>query len=329
MFGLTGLALSIAVCSAVLAAHDQPPWALPVLVATAVATFLVLALAVKALTGRESLVYYHHEILVLAVCAAVAGAVGLDVAACLDAVVLGVGAFLAFGRVGCLNAGCCHGRPAEHGVRYAPEHVAGGFPAELVGVRLRPVQGIEAAAAAAITLAGLACVTAGAEPGVALAVYVAAYGLVRFTLEEWRGDAGRRRRLGFSEAQWTSLVLTAVAAIAYPWTAVVPVGIAAAMAVLARRGRTRAAVEPAELARALERSQATGEPVPIGAGVLLSSGTAGGDRHYTLSGPGRLDGVARELLALRHPGAEAEILPRAGVLHAVVAGGAREPAQVA
>ena len=35
------------------------------------------------------------------------------VAAGLDAAVLGIGAFLAFGRIGCLNAGCCHGRPAR------------------------------------------------------------------------------------------------------------------------------------------------------------------------------------------------------------------------
>ena len=318
VFGLTGLAASVAVCAAVLAAHGEPWWALPLLAATAVATSLALALAVKALTGRETLIYYHHEILVLAACALALGAAGLDVAAGLDAAVLGVGTFLAFGRIGCLNAGCCHGRPAGRGVRYAHEHVAGGFPPELVGVRLAPVQAVESAAAAAIVLAGLACVAAGAEPGVALAVYVAAYGVVRFELEESRGDAGRRRLLGFSEAQWTSLALTALAAIAYPRTAGAPIAIALEMAVLARRGRAAAAVPAAALARALERSDAGGAPVPLGGGLLLSAGDAAGTRHYTLSGPGRLDDLARQLLALRHPRAEAELLPRGQVLHVVV-----------
>ena len=31
----------------------------------------------------------------------------------LDATALGLGAFLACGRVGCTLAGCCHGRPAS------------------------------------------------------------------------------------------------------------------------------------------------------------------------------------------------------------------------
>jgi hypothetical protein len=332
VLGVTGLAASLAVCAAVLVAHEEPLWALPVIGGTGVASFVVLALAVKALTGRESLVYYHHEILVLAACAAVTSAAGLDVAASLDAAALGVGAFLAFGRIGCLNAGCCHGRPARRGVCYGPAHLAEGFASELVGVRLVPVQAVEAAGAATITLAGLACVAAGAAPGVALGVYVAAYGLLRFGLEEWRGDAGRRRLFGFSEAQWTSLVLTAAAAVAYPVAAVAPAAIAVAMTVLAWRGRSASSVAPVALARALERSGADGAPVPVGGGLLLSSGTAGGARHYTLSGarPRQLREAARTLLALRHADAVARVLPGGGgVLHLVVPADDREPAQVA
>ena len=96
VFGLAGLALSLVVCVAVLAAHDVALWALPVIAGTAVATFLALAMAVKVLTGRESLIYYHHEILLLT-CGAAAAAAGLPVAASLDAAVLGIGAFLASG----------------------------------------------------------------------------------------------------------------------------------------------------------------------------------------------------------------------------------------
>ena len=36
----------------------------------------------------------------------------------LDVTVLSLGLFLAWGRLGCLMAGCCHGRPQNWGVRY-------------------------------------------------------------------------------------------------------------------------------------------------------------------------------------------------------------------
>ena len=53
VFGLAGLALSLVVCVAVLAAHDVALWALPVIAGTAVATFLALAMAVKVVTGAR------------------------------------------------------------------------------------------------------------------------------------------------------------------------------------------------------------------------------------------------------------------------------------
>ena len=68
------------------------------LIATSVAVFLGLALATKAVTGRETLTYYHHEIAVLAAVAGVAAALGAPVLAHLDATALGLGAFLACGR---------------------------------------------------------------------------------------------------------------------------------------------------------------------------------------------------------------------------------------
>src|SRR5688572_5004142 len=78
------------------------------LVATAVATFLAVAMATKILAGRELLVYYHHEIAVLTAVGLAAWASGAPVLPHLDAMALAVGAFLVFGRIGCLLAGCCH-----------------------------------------------------------------------------------------------------------------------------------------------------------------------------------------------------------------------------
>jgi hypothetical protein len=332
--GLVGLAAALAVCAALLAARGIALWALPLLGATGIATFLGLALAVKILSGRESLTYYHHEVAILASCAVAARAAGLPVLASLDAVVLGVGAFLACGRVGCLLAGCCHGRPSRSGVRYGAAHAAAGFPAELVGVRLAPVQAVEAVVAATITAAGVAAVAAGARPGVALLVYVSAYGVARFVLEEWRGDAGRRRLLGFSEAQWTSLGLTALAAVSGPaprWAATAAaVAIALSMAALAssRRRSPRPAERDADqvtaVARALLRlDEAPAGPVAVsaGGGLLLSRGAIEGCRHYALSGASaaRLRELAALVVALRHPElplAEARLVDGpCGVLH--------------
>ena len=225
--GYAGLAAALGTCAVVLAARGLPAWGTAVLGVTGVATFLALAMAVKVVTGRESLTYYHHEIAILGACGLALTLAGLPVRAGLDAACLALGAFLACGRIGCLAVGCCHGRPARWGVRYGPTHAKAGFPAELVGVRLAPVQGIEALAAAAITAGGLASVAAGARPGVALVLYVAGYGLARFVLEEIRGDTGRRRLAGFSEAQWTSLVLTTLAVVGAPAHTVLPTAAAA------------------------------------------------------------------------------------------------------
>ncbi|MGM7319828.1 prolipoprotein diacylglyceryl transferase family protein, partial [Idiomarina sp. ST10R2A5] len=55
-----------------------------------------------------------------------------------------------------------------------------------------------------------ALVLAGTAAGTAAGLYVAAYAVLRFGLEELRGDPGRRYWRGLSEAQWTSLALVAL-----------------------------------------------------------------------------------------------------------------------
>src|SRR5262245_54279095 len=79
------------------------------IVLAAIGTFCALAMTMKILIGREALIYYHHEIAVLSVTAALAALLGAPVLDHLDATALGLGAFLVFGRVGCLFSGCCHG----------------------------------------------------------------------------------------------------------------------------------------------------------------------------------------------------------------------------
>src|SRR4051794_21512724 len=125
-FGVLGFAASVAIALAVTAARGRSVAVEAALIATAGAVFWALAFATRAATGRETLVYYHHEIAVLAAVAAVAAVLGAPVLAHLDATALGLGAFLSLGRVGCLSAGCCHGRPARRGVRYGPAYAGEG-----------------------------------------------------------------------------------------------------------------------------------------------------------------------------------------------------------
>jgi hypothetical protein len=123
----------------------------------------------------------------------------------LDVVFMGLGLFLACGRVGCLMVGCCHGQPHSWGVCYGLEHANAGFAPHLVGVQLFPIQLVEALFVVATVTVGTVMMLRGAAPGSALAFYSIAYGLGRFSLELFRGDTGRPYWRGGSEAQWTSL----------------------------------------------------------------------------------------------------------------------------
>jgi hypothetical protein len=199
----------VALALSLTAARGRSLLVMLAVVATAVATFLALAMLTKVITGRETLTYYHHQVAVLATATLLLAVAGQPILPYLDQTILGVGLFLAGGRIGCLLVGCCHGRPASWGVRYGEAHAAAGFPVYLVGVRLLPVQVAESLWVLAVVAAGTALMLAGAAPGVALAWYISAYAVGRFFLELARGDAGRVYLLGFSEAQWTSLAMPA------------------------------------------------------------------------------------------------------------------------
>ena len=232
--GLVGTALAVASGLALAATGGADLGVMVVVSAVACAAFLALALAEKVLCGVERLVYYHHLAAVLGVAALVPWAFGEPVLPFLDAAAVGLGVFLACGRVGCLLAGCCHGRPAGRGVRYTAAHAAEGFPAHLVGVPLVPVQALEAAGVLAIAASGAGLVTAGAEPGTALAWYLSGYAALRFGLELLRGDTPRPYLAGLSAAQWTSLAIALGVAAWRPDAVLVAIAIALAAAAASR-----------------------------------------------------------------------------------------------
>ena len=210
IFGLAGLALAILLAYTLAWSRGLSLGVMAAVTGVGVLTLLGLAMTTKIITGRERLTYYHHEIAILLAIIGLLLLLRQPVLPYLDVAVLGVGAFLTCGRLGCLMVGCCYGRPFQWGACYSPAHARAGFPRYLVGVRLLPVQAVESIWVAVTVLAGSGLVLAGAAPGTALAWYVVAYDLGRFSFEFLRGDADRPYYRSFSEAQWTSLLLMAV-----------------------------------------------------------------------------------------------------------------------
>jgi phosphatidylglycerol:prolipoprotein diacylglycerol transferase len=112
------------------------------------------------------------------------------------------------GRIGCLFAGCCFGRPTSvpwaitfHD-KYAEQNV--GTP---LGVPLHPTQLYEAGAELLILVALLATERKGHPfPGRTFWSYMLLYGISRFVIEFYRGDS--RGAIGmFSTSQFISLLI--------------------------------------------------------------------------------------------------------------------------
>jgi hypothetical protein len=328
--GLAGLVAAVALSQALTAATGRSAPGMAALSLLAVLTFLGLAMAVKILVGEERLVYLHHEIAVLVVSSLALLAAGAPVLAHLDLLVLGIGAFLVLGRVGCLFASCCHGRPHRWGVRYTGAHGASGLDPHLIGARLFPTQLVEAAGVLAVVVAGSWAVLGGAPAGTALTTYLIGYDVLRFGLEFVRGDA-RPQHAGFSQAQWLTLTITVLVAAAElagllpvtRWHLAAAVGLllwTAAVAVLRGRStraraahRMGAAAHARELAAVLDELAETPPTrdvriVETTAGLRISRGRLPYGLHYTLStedllGRAAARRVARLVIDLHHPDA--------------------------
>jgi len=205
--GLVGLFLAVTLGFGLLYRLNLSLWVGLSLLLAAVVTVLLVAMGTKILTGREKLIYYHHEIAILFVSAIGLALLNQPVLVYLDVVVLSLGLFLACGRIGCLMMGCCHGRPHYYGVCYHADHAATGFPHSYVGVRLFPIQLVESAYVLLVVLTGIGWLLSGQAAGTALVWYIIWYDIGRFLIEFGRGDAERPYFLGFSEPQWLSLGL--------------------------------------------------------------------------------------------------------------------------
>src|ERR1035438_7817740 len=163
--GVAGLCLAVFMSLVLVERRGLSPWILAAIAVAAVSTFLSLAMLTKIVTGAETLVYYHHEIAVISVAAVLLSVLHRPVLPYLDVTALGLGLFLACGRIGCFMVGCCHGRPHRLGVQYTPAHAHAGFTACYVGARLLPVQLFESLWVLAVTSIGIVLLWNGARPG--------------------------------------------------------------------------------------------------------------------------------------------------------------------
>jgi phosphatidylglycerol:prolipoprotein diacylglycerol transferase len=105
--------------------------------------------------------------------------------------------WIASARLGCFLTGCCYGRPVQSpwpwAVTFTDPHSA--LPRALLGVPLHPVQLYEALGDLVLGLLLLRVLGAaerGRSPfGGACAGFLCGYGLLRFAMEAFRGDAER------------------------------------------------------------------------------------------------------------------------------------------
>lgn len=112
----------------------------------------------------------------------------------------------AFGRLGCLAAGCCHGRPAEDlpwGIIFTdPECLAP------INVPLHPTQLYESAGELFIFFTLVIMRTRKAFQGQLFMMYLIFYAVLRFIVEVFRGDTGRGFILeGLSVSQGISILI--------------------------------------------------------------------------------------------------------------------------
>lgn len=217
-WGILGFISGVSLGIALTIATGLPLWVLGVMSLCGAATFFAHVFIQKMITGEETLVYYRHEVAILLVCSIMLLVINQPILPFIEITLLGVGTFLAFGRIGCFNVGCCHGRPSKFGVTYSHEHAEAGFPAYYVGVKLFPLPLVESLFVSLTVAIGVWIFLSSFPQGTVLIWYTVFYGAVRFTLEFFRGDPERPYFSGLSEAQWTTwglIIMSIIGSITY------------------------------------------------------------------------------------------------------------------
>ncbi len=208
--GYVGLAAAVMLILILTAIQNLPFDITLIIIFFAITTFFVLNKIIQVITGDERMVNYHHQILVAIVTTITLKLLNQPVLPFLEITMLSVGLFIAFGRIGCLMVGCCHGYPCRIGICYNTNHLETGLAPYFIGTRLFPIQAVESLGLFLIVCIGCFLVVTSESPGYGLMWYVTSYSILRFFIEIARADPDRPYYIGFSETQWLSLTLAVV-----------------------------------------------------------------------------------------------------------------------
>ncbi len=109
-----------------------------------------------------------------------------------------------FGRIGCLCAGCCYGKPTSSGISVVYENPIASAP---VGVPLIPIQLYEAVYNLFVFTILIFIQKKTGKDGILLPFYLILYAVGRFVIEFFRYDYSRGIYAGLSTSQLISLCL--------------------------------------------------------------------------------------------------------------------------
>lgn len=113
----------------------------------------------------------------------------------------------AIGRIGCVMAGCCHGFEYDGPFAlYYPNAISGLSPEQ----GYFPIQLVEALLNVGICVVLLICAKKLSRRYDLLISYMGCYGVARFILEIFRGDAVRGIYFSLSVSQWISIGMVAI-----------------------------------------------------------------------------------------------------------------------
>lgn len=138
---------------------------------------------------------------------------GLSLWSSLDVMALGLVVGHAFGRIGCLGAGCCHGRACD--LPWAVTIDSDMIDPILRGVPVHPTQAYESAGLFAIFFSLLWIESRKPAPGTVAIAYLMSYALLRSIVELFRGDSIRGYVIpnALSTSQFISLVVVLVCSV--------------------------------------------------------------------------------------------------------------------
>jgi phosphatidylglycerol:prolipoprotein diacylglycerol transferase len=144
---------------------------------------------------------------------------GLPVWTTCDVFAPGIALGHAVGRVGCLMAGCCYGKPTTlpWGITFTDPFAASNVGTPL-GIALHPTQLYEAGAELAILAVLLLTERRGrAFPGRTFWIYMFLYGVSRFIIEMFRGDERGMVFGVLSTSQFISVLIVPISIVMLIW----------------------------------------------------------------------------------------------------------------